>query len=69
MISNKDIVKLLISIGATVNTQNKNNGMTTLMFACDNNKKDNVEIVELLLSKGVQVNLQNKDGMTDVFMS
>ncbi|MFN4149809.1 MAG: ankyrin repeat domain-containing protein, partial [Candidatus Sericytochromatia bacterium] len=58
--SSKEIVELLISKGADLNsvvTGEDNKGFTPLMFACKNGNK---EIVELLLSKGSDVNFVSK---------
>jgi len=57
----KDIVELLLSKGAKVNTVDNASGMTPLMWAAH---RCNSDIIELLLSKGADVEIKDKNGKT-----
>ena len=60
-----DIVELLVSHGANIETQSKN-GLTPLMLAAN---RDRVQVVRLLISKGVDVRKKNVLGRTALDMA
>jgi ankyrin repeat protein len=61
LISNAEIVKVLIESGAEANART-NEGWTPLMFAAGLN--DRAEILEILIAAGAEVNARDKGGWT-----
>jgi ankyrin repeat protein len=57
----KEMVELLISAGADVNSHDEDLQSTPLHIAAEDGNKD---IAELLISKGAEVNAKDKDGKT-----
>ena len=68
----KDIIQILLNLGADVNIQNANHD-TSLMFACQQIQGkpfvENLEIVEMLLEGCADVNIRNKKNTTALFDS
>jgi ankyrin repeat protein len=63
-----DKVKDLIEKGADINAKD-NNGMTALMLASKNNRKEIVELVELLIKNGADVNAKDIYGRTALMIA
>ena len=57
----KEIVKLLIAIGADVNAKGGRWGGTPLLYAV---AEDHLEIAEILIDKGTDLNVQDIHGET-----
>jgi len=61
---NKDVVEILLAMGAAVNAQDYA-GDTPLHLAVQD---PNIEIIELLVSNKADVNIQNKQGQTPLYI-
>ena len=59
--SNNAAIQCLLDIGANVNYQDDDNGVTALMLAVFIN---NIDIIHQLLQAGADVHIQNKNGVT-----
>jgi len=64
-LNNKEVVEVLLDLGADINAQN-NNGMTALMEAI---LHDNVEAAKILIERGADIHLTNRHGSTAVTFS
>lgn len=59
---NAECVRILLRNGADVNTQNRINGYSALMYVASSGSLDSAPVARLLLDKGADIRLKNNCG-------